>query len=118
MTSYQINYHAPTSGGCESSTYVGATVKVRGYVSAVDNNGFYMQDSPTSAPYEGMFVYTTSGGGWLIGRAVGQIIGEEAVDREPFRPDKYGRRTPEIRTVEFAGERRRHQYYFESWRRI
>ena len=79
MTSYQINYHAPTSGGCESSTYVGATVKVRGYVSAVDNNGFYMQDNPTSAPYEGMFVYTTSGGGWLIGRAVGQLVEVVAV---------------------------------------
>ena len=39
---------------------VGQTVTVFGYVTAVRSNGFYMQDSPVSMPYSGIYVYTAS----------------------------------------------------------
>ena len=75
MTIYQISYDAShTATSCAPSAFVSNVVRTRGYVSAVDTDGFYMQEYTTASPFTGMFVYTTSSGSGLFGRDVGQYV--------------------------------------------
>ena len=58
---YDINYVASAStSGCYASPMVGSTVTTRGYISALRSTGFYIQTSPTSAVWTGIWVYFQS----------------------------------------------------------
>ena len=50
-------------------------MRTTGYVSGVDSNGFYMQQSPTSAPWQGIWVYTQSSPGRTVGDYVEVLVG-------------------------------------------
>lgn len=49
-------------------------MQVTAFVSAVDSDGFYMQDSPTADLSQGIFVYTGTDGYGLDGREVGEEV--------------------------------------------
>jgi len=65
LTLYQINYNYDDSDSCYHSTYDGTDQTVTGYITGMAYNGFFMMDSPTAAPYTGIWVYTDSDSAWL-----------------------------------------------------
>ena len=59
-------------------------MQVTGYVSATAYNGFYLQDSPTSALNEGIWVYCGTNGYGTDGREVGEQVQVTALVEEYY----------------------------------
>ena len=74
LSLYEINTNLQNEGECHASVYEHQLVQVTAYVSAVDSNGFYVQDSPSAGLNQGIFVYTGYGGYGLDAREVGEQV--------------------------------------------
>ena len=84
MINYQTAFNGPGTGGdCHPSTWVGISVTVSGYVTAVRSSGFYMQDSLTSTPYSGIYVYMGSSMG-SSGPTIGNSVSVTATVAEYY----------------------------------
>merc|ERR1711907_511759 len=74
LSLYEINTNLQDEGECHASVYEHQLVQVTAFVSAVDSDGFYMQDSPTADLSQGIFVYAGTDGYGLDGREVGEEV--------------------------------------------
>ena len=76
MSLHQINFVPASSDACASSTSAGMVVHTQGYVSAVKQNGFYMQENPAGSLWGGIWVYFSSSSdrSGLAGRAIGDLV--------------------------------------------
>lgn len=88
LTLFQVNNHTDSSAAsgssCYHSRYTGALVVVTGYVTGVSYDGFYMQDKPTSALYEGVWVYAGSNDPILLNRSAGERVQVTAIVEEYY----------------------------------